>query len=261
MTTVYNINCGNINAHLPYDLVCHCLLLKDKNGIALVDAGMGYVDAAGSESGTRWFANKYGRRFNRDETALAKLKKLGIRAKDVQHVILTHMDPDHIGGLADFPRLTLHVSSEEYAHFQTGNDRYLGDQLDPNHSVKTYAQSEERWFGLEARRINVQFESDIFLIPLFGHTMGHCGVAISQDDKWLLHIGDAYYLKAELEELEGNSESLALIHPEDEEQRIRSLEVIRRLIKDYHDQIEIISYHDPRDLPYTRQYVRHPDSN
>lgn len=34
---------------------------------------------------------------------------------------------------------------------------------------------------------------DIRLIPLHGHTRGHCGVAIEGSRGWLLHCGDATY--------------------------------------------------------------------
>ena len=44
------------------------------------------------------------------------------------------------------------------------------------------------------------FASQVLLIPLFGHTLGHCGVAVQQGERWLLHVGDAYYLRDELSE-------------------------------------------------------------
>jgi glyoxylase-like metal-dependent hydrolase (beta-lactamase superfamily II) len=31
------------------------------------------------------------------------------------------------------------------------------------------------------------------MVPLFGHTMGHCGVAIQSTRGWMLHAGDAYF--------------------------------------------------------------------
>jgi hypothetical protein len=34
---------------------------------------------------------------------------------------------------------------------------------------------------------------DVRLIPLHGHTRGHCGVAIQTLKGWLLHCGDATY--------------------------------------------------------------------
>lgn len=65
--------------------------------------------------------------------------------------------------------------------------------------INTYASSPESWYGLQAREVKIGFESKIFLIPIFGHTMGHCGVAIQQRNKWLFFIGDAYYYRMETE--------------------------------------------------------------
>ncbi|WP_157871168.1 MBL fold metallo-hydrolase, partial [Streptomyces aurantiacus] len=37
------------------------------------------------------------------ETALHQIRQLGFRAEDVTHIVVTHFDADHVGGLADFP--------------------------------------------------------------------------------------------------------------------------------------------------------------
>jgi glyoxylase-like metal-dependent hydrolase (beta-lactamase superfamily II) len=34
---------------------------------------------------------------------------------------------------------------------------------------------------------------DIALVPLFGHTHGHCGVVVDTGAGWLLDAGDAYF--------------------------------------------------------------------
>jgi glyoxylase-like metal-dependent hydrolase (beta-lactamase superfamily II) len=36
-------------------------------------------------------------------------------------------------------------------------------------------------------------DEDLALVPLFGHTRGHSGVAVRSGDGWLLHAGDAYF--------------------------------------------------------------------
>ncbi|PIH04439.1 hypothetical protein CS542_00835 [Pedobacter sp. IW39] len=42
----------------------------------------------------------------------------------MKHCIISHLDPDHIGGLADFPQATIHVSAVELQSFLTGDPRY-----------------------------------------------------------------------------------------------------------------------------------------
>ena len=38
---------------------------------------------------------------------------------------------------------------------------------------------------------------DVLLVPLRGHTHGHCGVAVKDGEQWLLHAGDAYFFHGE----------------------------------------------------------------
>jgi glyoxylase-like metal-dependent hydrolase (beta-lactamase superfamily II) len=48
--------------------------------------------------------------FHEEDTTVRQVEKLGFRTKDVTHVVLTHCDPDHAGGLADFPHADVHVA-------------------------------------------------------------------------------------------------------------------------------------------------------
>jgi glyoxylase-like metal-dependent hydrolase (beta-lactamase superfamily II) len=49
------------------------------------------------------------------------------------------------------------------------------------------------WFGLESIHIEQISNPEVRFVPLPGHTKGHCGVAIADDEGWLLHAGDATY--------------------------------------------------------------------
>ena len=81
-------------------------------------------------------------------------------------------------------------------------------------------------------------------MPLFDHTMGHCGVAIKQKDKWIFYIGDANYLKAEMEDENHPISQLAAMRADNNELRLSSLNKVKRLSKK-HREIEIFGYHDP----------------
>ena len=78
-------------------------------------------------------------------------------------------------------------------------------------------------------------------MPLFGHTLGHCGVAIQQGERWLLHVGDAYSLRAELESDEHPVSQLAALRADDDSLRRHSLEQLRRLAA---AGVEMLGYHD-----------------
>jgi len=143
--------------------------------------------------------------------------------------------------------MEMHVGKEEYDNFHSGNPRYLPIQLAHKPKINIYNQSEEQWFGLEARKIDIGFESTIYLIPLFGHTLGHCGVAIQQQDGWILHAGDTYYLQVELSSDDHPVSQLAAIRADDNALRIKSLQKIKQLSA-AHPEVTVFSYHDPQEF-------------
>jgi len=51
-----------------------------------------------------------------------------------------------------------------------------------------YDEAHASWFGFPA--IRLPFELDMWLVPLFGHTRGHCGVAVEAGAGRLFHAGD-----------------------------------------------------------------------
>ncbi len=87
------------------------------------------------------------------------------------------------------------------------------------------------------------------LVPLFGHTLGHCGVAVRQGDRWLLHAGDAYYLRVQLATDDHPVSALAAQRADDDAQRRASLEQVRRLHRGHWGEIDLIGYHDPDEFP------------
>ena len=85
------------------------------------------------------------------------------------------------------------------------------------------------------------------MIPLFGHTNGHCGVAVRYNNGWLFYVGDAYYLRVELTDETHWVNNLAEARAENNSLRIKSLNKIKKLMKD-HPEIEVFCYHDAEEL-------------
>lgn len=250
MTKIHHINCGTLLVP-PYPTVpCHCLLLEDARGLALVDTGIGLLDVRNPDERLgRPLIDAAGFQFHERDTAARRIEALGHRAGAVGHVILTHGDPDHAGGLADFPGAVVHVSTEEHARVASGHGRYALPQFAHGPAWKTYPPSDRRWFGLEARPVDVGFASEVLLIPLFGHTLGHCGVAVRRGERWALHVGDAYYLRVELETDDHPVSLLAAARADDDALRRASLGQLRRLARDHGDEIDLFGYHDGSEFP------------
>lgn len=251
MLKVHHINCGWLQPPGYPRVPCHCLLIESADRLALVDSGIGLLDCRDPDEriGPE-LIELAGFRFGEDDTAIRQVERLGFRPSDVAEIVLTHGDPDHAGGLADFPNARVHVAAEEHAAIVAGAVRYRAPQFAHEPRWVVAPPSDQRWFGLEARPLPIGQAGDAWLVPLFGHTLGNSGVAIRRgDDRWLLHVGDAYYLRVELTTDDHPVSALAAQRAVDDVQRRASIEALRRLKRDHDDIIEMFGYHDISEFP------------
>lgn len=123
---VHHLNCGcmcppggalydGFSKGLHAHLVCHCLLIEtDRDGLVLVDTGFGRDDIRQPEQRLSGFFRLINNIQRREElTARSRIEALGFSAADVRHIILTHLDFDHAGGLTDFPDARIHLLQRE----------------------------------------------------------------------------------------------------------------------------------------------------
>lgn len=189
-------------------IVCHCLLIESDRGLILVDTGFGTRDVDHPHRRlAEFFLNLNNPRLRPEETAVAQVRSLGFDSADVRHIVITHLDFDHAGGLEDFPNAAVHltarekeVADERKGGAFVGTRRYRPNQWDELENWRLYPWGGgERWYGFDAVRDLEGLPPEILLIPLAGHTWGHSGVAIQEDGGgWLLYAGDAYFYRGEV---------------------------------------------------------------
>jgi glyoxylase-like metal-dependent hydrolase (beta-lactamase superfamily II) len=214
---VHHLNCGcmcpiggklwdGVSRGPTANLICHCLLVESEEGLVLVDTGFGMRDVEHPYSRLSAFFIHVNRiQFDPRHTALGQVRRLGFSPKDVRHIVLTHLDFDHAGGLEDFPNARVHVMQAEaqVARMRHGfiqTRRYRPEQWDEVREWRHYEADGERWFGFEAVRDLDGLPPEILLVPLPGHTYGHAGVAIDTPQGWVLNAGDAYFHRHEMDE-------------------------------------------------------------
>lgn len=247
---ITHLNCVNIQTPLSL-AIGHCLLLEENGRLVLVDSGIGLHETrAPKDTLGEDLINQMGLMLDEQLTAYGQIKRMGHSPQRVTDCICTHLDPDHIGGIKDFDNVTVHVSYEEYLSFKEGNPRYLSNQLNDDPPPRLYLQNDSDWFGLPARKIQLDIKNRIYLVPLFGHTLGHCGVAIETDElKWLFHIGDAYYLRAELTDRAHPVGMMARSMAMDDRLRLESMGKIKKILEKHGQEITVFGYHDPSEFP------------
>jgi glyoxylase-like metal-dependent hydrolase (beta-lactamase superfamily II) len=179
-------------------MVCHVLLIETDSGLALVDSGFGShdcADPAGRIGPTRRLIRPA---LNREETAASQVERLGFRRDDVNHIVVTHFDLDHIGGLSDFPGAQIHVTAAEVlgamrAPSRSERFRFRRAQWAHGPKIVEHTPDGEKWRGFATAKELDVVSPGIALISLPGHTRGHACVAVDAGHRWVLHAGDAFY--------------------------------------------------------------------
>ncbi|UYC12050.1 MBL fold metallo-hydrolase [Xanthomonas sp. CFBP 8445] len=187
-------------------LTCHCMLIETDDTLVLVDTGFGLRDVADPHSRlSRFFLTLVRPAFRAEMTAIRQIQRLGLDPRDVGHIVLTHLDFDHAGGLDDFPQAQVHLLASERDHALRqaswmDRQRFRPQQWRDRTRWRTYAAADgETWKGFDCIRALRGLPPDILLVPLPGHTFGHTGVAVQASGRWHLLAGDAYFHAGEMD--------------------------------------------------------------
>lgn len=269
---VHHLNCGTMcvaarhhsfiaeAAPMRGTMVCHCLLIESNAGLVLVETGLGSEDIASP-------ARRLGLPFmmttrpilDPQQTALAQVRKLGFSERDVRHIVLTHAHLDHAGGIGDFPWAKVHVYAPEQRALtqpSTIQERMAYKRVQFAHGPQWegHEPSGEHFKGFSAVRPIDELGDEVLLIPLPGHTRGHSAVAVRSSHGWLLHAGDAYYHRSQLELPRGfalpaaGPSVLALfakVTDWDNGLRLANLARLAQWKRDHGSEVQVFCAHDP----------------
>src|SRR4029077_13282903 len=178
---IHHLNCGTMcprgerlitgegglldSAHL----VCHCLLVEGAEGLVLIDTGLGLGDARNPAQLGRLFTTLFRPRALAAETAVSQIRELGFQPGDVRHIVATHLDLDHAGGLPDFPDAEVHLLGDELDAAMNPSwrerTRYVAEHWAHGPHWVRHKVEGDQWLGFDSVRILPGSDAEILLVP------------------------------------------------------------------------------------------------
>ena len=162
----------------------NCFLMRDGSHTTLVDTGFG----PGVRATVGWLP--------------ANLAAANVSPAEIDTVLLTHMHPDHWGGLTDqsgtplFPGSELVLSQTEFDHWH--DDAAMAGVQDPTRR-KMFFESARAHVAPYRDRLRTftggEVVPGVTAVPLPGHTPGHTGYLIASEGETLLIWGDIVHVQ------------------------------------------------------------------
>lgn len=162
----------------PIPLAISTHVIRQGDQVSLIDAGAG---------------GSFGPTAGRLRTSL---ESLGVAPEDVTRIVLTHMHPDHIGGLIGdngpvFPNAALHVSETDHAFWTDETIASGAPESSQGFFALARAVSEAYTQRTEMFGDNTDLGGGLTTMAMPGHTPGHSGIRVSDGSDQLIIWGDS----------------------------------------------------------------------
>jgi N-acyl homoserine lactone hydrolase len=194
-------------------LPIHAWAIEHSEGVVLVDTGEVH-----EASDPRYFPalHPFYRRALRvelteDDEIDRQLRRVGLAAEDVRWVVLTHLHPDHAGGLRHFRNAEIVLAADEWhaARGLGGWARGYLPHLWPRWLAPRTITFTGDPIGAFPASHPLTEAGDVVLVPTPGHTHGHLSVLVHRDRQpSLLLAGDASFTQQLM--LEGAVDGVAI---------------------------------------------------
>jgi N-acyl homoserine lactone hydrolase len=189
-------------AHMLFDedwsdwLPIYAWVIEHDEGVIVVDTG---ETSRVHENGYHPSWHPFYRRAARfsvhpDEEIGPQLRTLGIAARDVSQVVLTHLHTDHAGGLVHLAGSKTWVSREEWKRASGLGGKVQGylPHRWPKWWQPEFIRFDNRPLGPFRQSMSLTKGGDVFIIPTPGHTPNHVSVVVCGSPSFFL-AGDTSY--------------------------------------------------------------------
>ena len=181
------------------------VMIHPKEGVILFDTGysMKFLDT------TRRFPGKiYSLTtpvfLEEKDTAVHKLKAMGIHPHDVRHIIISHFHADHYGAISDFPKATYWFDDESWKSIANKNrwravfSGFIPELIPSDFSQRSRPLTSKERVSLPHEYapfrsgIDVFGDEELILVDLPGHALGQLGCFVrNQQGNPIFLIADA----------------------------------------------------------------------
>lgn len=156
----------------------------------------------------------------KDSSILSRLEEINISPKDIDYVLLTHLDFENVSGVADFSSETKILVSRDEAKAAIKNPLRYSRSWWTNSNISVFDWNSKE--GPFEKSLDLLGDGTIKLIKLYGHSAGMFGIkATSENNKFTLLYSDAGYGELAWKELSTPAITV------DKEASMRSLEWVR----------------------------------
>ena len=174
---------------------------------------IGEIKAPLTSASTRFHLKK-------DSSLLSRLEAINLSPKDIDCVLLTHLDFENVSGVADLSSDTKILVSRDEAKAAVKNPLRYSRSWWKNADISIFDWNQKE--GPFEKSFDLLGDGSIKLIKLYGHSEGMFGVKVtSENNKFTLLYADAGYGELAWKELTPPAISV------DKEASMRSLEWVR----------------------------------
>lgn len=225
-------------------LPVYVYLIEHPKGRILVDTGWHTDVRTDQKKHMSWQINIASKALLPDgEAVTEQLKARGLSPADIDVLLLTHLDVDHVSGLTLMREAkTIYAGEAELSAAARGDIRY-NKKLWEGVKIMPVPMSENEAFPF-GHSWDVFGDGTINFIDLAGHSAGLTGAIIRNNGKYVIITGDACYNRHSYEDLKMPGITA------DADKARKSIEWVSKMSKS-ENCVEILASHDGEALPHS----------